>query len=89
MAAIVGAPDLKALWKQLADRLPGYARPVFLRLRGEIEITATFKHRKNDLAREGFAVTVDPVFVADRRQKTYVPLDATLRARIVSGDFRL
>jgi fatty-acyl-CoA synthase len=89
MAAIVGAPDLKALWKHLADRLPGYARPVFLRLRGEIEITATFKHRKNDLAREGFAVTVDPVFVADRRQKTYVPLDATLRARIVSGDFRL
>ena len=43
------------------DRLPAYARPLFLRIRREIEVTATFKHKKSDLAREGY----DPAIVTD------------------------
>jgi fatty-acyl-CoA synthase len=89
MAAIAGTPDLAGLWAHLAARLPDYARPVFLRLTGALAVTATFKHRKNNLAREGFAATADPVFVADRERKTYVPLDKVLLARVKAGTLRL
>ncbi|MGH6977184.1 MAG: long-chain-acyl-CoA synthetase, partial [Stellaceae bacterium] len=56
MATIVagGALDLTALRTHLVSRLPAYARPLFLRIKDRIEITATFKHKKNELAREGY-----------------------------------
>jgi fatty-acyl-CoA synthase len=88
MAAIAGAPDLAGLWAHLAARLPDYARPVFLRLTDAIEVTSTFKHRKNGLMGEGFAAATDPVFVADRERGAYVPLDAALLARIQAGKLR-
>ena len=52
MAALVvdGALDLGQLRAHLARRLPSYARPLFLRLSDRIDITATFKHRKLELA---------------------------------------
>ena len=34
--------------------LPPYARPIFLRLRPEMEITGTFKLRKVELVKDGF-----------------------------------
>ncbi len=37
----------------LRQRLPDYARPVFLRIRQDIEITATFKQKKIDLVKRG------------------------------------
>ena len=40
--------------QHLARRLPAYARPLFLRIKDRIEVTATFKHKKNELAREGY-----------------------------------
>ena len=33
--------------------LPDYARPVFLRVAPSLAVTATFKHRKRELAEEG------------------------------------
>jgi fatty-acyl-CoA synthase len=91
MAAVVGMPNLAALRAHLAERLPAYARPVFLRLRGEIETTATFKHRKNELAREGYdpAAIADPLYVYDPAEGAHVPLDAGLYGRITSGQMRL
>ena len=55
MAALVvdGAFDLAALRSHLARGLPAYARPLFLRIQDRIEVTATFKHKKTDLVREG------------------------------------
>ena len=90
MAAIVGSPDLAALREHLANRLPAYARPLFLRLRGEIETTATFKHRKNELARDGYdpAAIADPLYVHDPERRAYVPLDAALYRRISAGQVR-
>jgi fatty-acyl-CoA synthase len=45
MAAIVAADhlDLSALYGHLARELPEYARPVFLRIREETDVTPTFK----------------------------------------------
>ena len=55
MAAVVPGPDfeLQALWDHGVARLPGYARPVFVRLCGEIAMTGTFKLSAAALAREG------------------------------------
>ena len=55
MAAIVVADNLNltALRDHLAQRLPDYARPVFLRIREDMEMTATFKQKKIDLAQAG------------------------------------
>jgi fatty-acyl-CoA synthase len=93
MAAIVATPglDLAALHRELAARLPEYARPVFLRMMPEIDVTGTFKQKKIDLARAGFdpAGVEDPVYVDDPQRGTFVRLDRPLYDRIVAGDVRL
>jgi len=93
MAAIACAPglDLGALRTHLAARLPDYARPAFLRVRGEIDATATFKHKKVELVTEGFdpARVEDAIYFDDPRRAAYVRLDDPLYAKIVSGEVRL
>jgi fatty-acyl-CoA synthase len=93
MAAIVtdGACDLAGLHAHLSARLPEYARPLFLRLQREIDVTGTFKQRKVNLVSEGFdpAMTDDPIFFNDPVARRFVPLDAALRAHILSGEVRL
>src|SRR5205807_9853974 len=60
MAAIVARDDfnLAAFYRHLAARLPDYARPLFLRLRRDIEVTGTFKQKDIDLSNQGFAPSV-------------------------------
>ncbi|HEX3505356.1 MAG TPA: long-chain-acyl-CoA synthetase [Xanthobacteraceae bacterium] len=95
MATLVGngksAIDLAGLRKHLTERLPPYARPLFLRIKDGIDITSTFKHKKSDLAREGFdpKAAHDAIYFDDPERQAYVPLDAALHARIVTGDVRL
>jgi fatty-acyl-CoA synthase len=93
MAALVvdGALDFSKFRKHLAHRLPAYARPLFLRITDNIEVTATFKHRKLDLTREGFdpGVSGDAIFFDDPSQQAFVRLDSTLYARIAAGKVRL
>jgi fatty-acyl-CoA synthase len=93
MAAIVGdgAVDLAALRAHLTAHLPEYARPLFLRVRNEIEVTATFKHKKHELMREGYdpAGTTDPIYFDDRARRAFVPLDQALFDRIQAGQLRL
>jgi len=92
MAALVVGESFHP--SRLAERcereLPAYARPLFLRLLPEIEITGTFKHRKVDLVAEGFdpAAIRDPLFFLDG-ERGYVPLDAALYDRIVRGEQRV
>lgn len=91
MAALVTAPQfqLDQLAAKLAGALPVYARPVFIRLRPELEITGTFKLRKVDLVREGAdpAKIGDPLYVL--KEEGYMPLDAQYYADICSGKIRL
>ncbi len=92
MAAIV-APgvDFAALRKHVVDNLPPYARPVFLRVMPELEITGTFKYRKADMVEQGFdpAKIKHPLYFDDSSAGAYVPLDAALYQRIISGGVRL
>ncbi len=93
MAALVVAPtfDPSELAQQLAGRLASYARPVFLRLQPQMEITGTFKMRKVDLVKEGFdpAAIHDPIFAFDPAAQRYVLLDAARYADILDGKVKL
>ena len=89
MAAIVtDAPvDLPALRSHLIDRLPDYARPVFLRIRRDLPVTTTFKHTKHSLAQEGCnpGATGDSLYFDDRDREQFLPLDKALYDRIRRG----
>ena len=93
MAAVVVSEDfgLVAFRQHLAERLPEYARPLFLRIRGEIEMTATFKPKKQDLSREGYDpnITADVIYFNDRVRQSFVKLDAVLYERLQTGNVRL
>ncbi|HTS41065.1 MAG TPA: long-chain-acyl-CoA synthetase [Xanthobacteraceae bacterium] len=95
MAAIVynngDKCDLAGLYAHLSSHLPEYARPLFLRIQNEIEVTGTFKQKKIDLARQGFdpAISNDPIYFNDSRSRSFVRLDPTLYNRITSGQVRL
>ncbi len=93
MAALVTDEDfdLAALRRHLVSNLPAYARPVFLRLRPDIETTDTFKQKKAPLAAQGFdpAVVADPLYVEDRTANAYIGLDGAVYGQILSGRFRL
>jgi fatty-acyl-CoA synthase len=92
MATIVADDglDLVAFRGHLVERLPDYARPVFVRVRDELEVTATFKHTKGALVREGYDPVAirDAIYFNDREGPAFVRLDKSLYDRIQSGQVR-
>ena len=93
MAALVCDEDfnLANLHSYLAACLPAYTRPLFLRIRSEIDATGTFKQRKVALVKEGFdpANISDPLFFDDPRVHGYVRLSRAVYQEIVSGEVRV
>lgn len=83
--------DIKALPAHLAQRLPAYARPVFIRISSDIDATETFKQRKGGLTREGFdpVAIFDPLFMLDPTSGAYIAFDSEAYARLVDGSIRL
>ncbi|MFI5233340.1 MAG: long-chain-acyl-CoA synthetase [Gemmatimonadales bacterium] len=93
MAVVVAAAEFDpvACARHLAERLPEYARPLFLRFRNSIEMTSTFKPRRHDLVRDGYdpARTSDELWFNDRAAQTFVKIDTALFERINAGRVRL
>jgi len=95
MAAVVlreGARfDGAAFYAHAERHLPVYARPAFVRLVAQMDVTGTLKHRKLTLAAEGYDATrvADLLFVRDDPARTYVPLTAALLDEIATGRRRL
>jgi fatty-acyl-CoA synthase len=83
--------DLGSFRTHLRHRLPDYAHPLFLRLRGELETTATFKYTKNNLMQEGYdpIAADDVIYFNDRQRGVFVRLDTDLYCRLRSGQVRL
>ena len=78
VALVTGAGfDLAELRRNLVERLPVYARPLFLRIVSGLELTGTFKLRKQELALEGYdpARVRDLLYVDDAVRNAFVPLD--------------
>ena len=93
MASLVvnGDFNLEDLPARLKARLASYARPIFLRLAPQIDVTGTFKQRKMDLVREGFdpAGVSDPLFFLDPASGTYERLTPERYADIIAGRVKL
>lgn len=61
-------------YRAVVENLAPAARPLYLRLVREVDVTATFKARKHALAEEGAdPATVDDLYVIDDDARTYVP----------------
>jgi fatty-acyl-CoA synthase len=93
MAAIVAKDNLNltALRDHIAQQLPEYARPAFLRIRKDNDLTTTFKQKKINLLKEGFdpSRTSDPIYFNDPQRKAFVRLDPALYEQINSGRVQL
>src|SRR5262249_48011810 len=83
--------DFATLRLQLTESLPAYARPVFVRIPGVLETTATFKHKKDELAREGYdpAATTDAIYFNDPKRGYFVQMDSALYAHIRARQVRV
>jgi len=83
--------DLGALHTALRRELAAYARPLFIRLQQEMQITGTFKHRKVDLVADGFdpAKIPDLLYFDDPESGAFTPLDKAIYERITSGRVRI
>ena len=81
--------DIAELQQAADAHLPPYARPIFLRLQPEMEMTGTFKYRKIDLVEDGFdpGRISDPVYFRDPT-RGYVQVDGPLYQSIIAGDIR-
>jgi fatty-acyl-CoA synthase len=93
MAAIVARDnlDLTALREHIAQALPEYARPLFLRIRRNMDVTATFKQKKIDIVKEGFdpSRVPDPIYFNDPQKNAFARLDADLYRDINASRRRL
>jgi len=88
---VAGAPfDGAGIYQQIEAGLPAYARPAFLRVQEDVEITGTFKVRKVELQREGFDPTIvsDPLYYRDDDKQSYLPLDQTIHMRVLEREIR-
>lgn len=82
--------DVSKMYNGMVDKLPSYARPIFLRFVDEIDLTATFKLKKRDLQKEGFnpELVKDKLFMMDSKSRTYLPLTKEMYNNIVNGNTR-
>jgi len=82
--------DVSQMYAGMVDKLPAYARPIFLRFVDEIDLTATFKLKKRDLQKEGFnpETVKDKMYMMDSKSKTYLPLTQEMYNNIVNGNTR-
>jgi citronellyl-CoA synthetase len=93
MAALALEPgveelDLPAFSQYVISRLPSYARPVFLRIEPEIDVTGTFKMVKGELREQGYDPNKisDPLYVMKPGSSVYEPLDRDYATAIDQGN---
>jgi len=80
--------DREAFATYVSRELPAYARPVFVRVQQDIDVTGTFKMVKGDLKKEAYDIEAisDPVLVLKPGATAYEPLEASFVDAIRSGD---
>jgi len=83
--------DFSGFASHLRKNLAPYAVPIFLRIVPEMDITGTFKHKKNELRDEGFDLTKvkEPIYFLNQAAQTYEPFTqekfnnfGTIKARL-------
>ena len=93
MAALSTSKDINLikLYEKLSLSLPAYAQPLIIRIKNEMETTGTFKHRKVELAKEGYSPKniSEPLYFCDHQSREYIPLDSNLFDRIQNQELKL
>ena len=75
--------------KFVADKLPKYAQPIFIRIIKELETTGTFKLKKNDLREEAYhldKIKGDQIYIKKPGNSSYEVLDNSYYDIIMSGE---
>lgn len=81
---------VETLLEPLRKLLPSHAVPRFLRVVEKIATTGTLKHRKLDLAREGFGESVaDPLWIGVPGRSQYQRLTRELRVELAGQRLRM
>ena len=67
----------------VCERLPHYARPVFVRVGSQADMTTTFKHKKIDLQKQGYNPNnfTDALYIKDDSLETYSSYSDAVLAR--------
>ncbi len=83
--------DLNLFKREIEKCLPKYARPIFIRLVNEIELTGTFKMKKVLLQNEGFnpLKIKDPLYFLDASSNSFVPFTIDLYQQLLDGKLKL
>ncbi|XP_042267677.1 hsFATP2a_ACSVL_like domain-containing protein [Thunnus maccoyii] len=83
--------DCSDAYNKVANYLPAYARPRFIRIQPCLEMTGTFKMKKVKLVEEGFnpALIEDPLYFLEAEKKTYVPLTEEIYKSIAAREIKL
>lgn len=83
--------DWRGFAAHMEASLPSYARPLFVRILPEVPVTATFKHQKAQLRKEGAdpAKVKDPIYRYDASQHSYTLLDAAHYQSLTTGRSKL
>ena len=75
--------------KFVAEKLPKYAQPVFIRIIKELETTGTFKLKKNDLREEAYhldKIKGDQIYIKKPGNSSYEVLDKSYYDIIMRGE---
>lgn len=83
----IDSKKLQQISAHCAEQLPAYARPKFLRLQREVNLTSTFKHQKVRLVNDGFdpSITDEPLYYFDKVSNQYRVLTRAVYADIFVG----
>lgn len=86
----------ESLMEECTKNLAVYSRPAFLRVQTSAVVTATFKHQKATLVKEGFDVnneeiikSGDALFFYSHRKKEVIPLNEELYGKIMNGEVQV
>lgn len=82
--------DLEELGANLKKALPSYARPQFIRILDQIDMTGTCKLKKLDLQKEGFnpSAITDKLYFLNVKNNTYEALTTEIYSKILNQEIR-
>lgn len=84
--------DWTAFHKECTTHLTSYSRPVFVRVQQSVKVTATFKHQKSDLVKDGYnpdAMKTDKLFFYNQKTGAVTPLDHAMFQQINTGKIKI
>ena len=82
--------DFSGLYQHIISSLPDLRSAKFLRLLDEMDLTSTFKHKKTELMKKGFAPDgYGEVYIIEPSRKTYEPINHDHIKMLTAGHSKL